>query len=373
MRIGLVCPYNIYKGGGVQECVYAMQKELISRGHKVSIITPRPKEVPSTEERDVIFIGNATDINSPFHTTGQISATVNYRAIDQLLANNFDILHFHEPWVPILSRQILSRSKSINVATFHAKLPETVVSRTIERVITPYTKTILKYLDALTAVSNSASQYVKTLTDKPIKIIPNGINLDSYRNKKPNNNPGGAKSILFIGRLERRKGVAYLIKAFAKLKEDSKNVKLIIAGDGPELKRLRMLAKQLKVPDVEFAGYVDDEQKHKLFSTCDVFCSPALFGESFGIVLLEAMAYGVPIVAGNNPGYNDVLIDRGQLSLVNPKDTQEFSRRLNIMLYDEELISSWLKWANKYITSFSYKKIVDNYESLYKDLVRSSK
>ena len=372
MKIGLVCPYNIFKGGGVQECVKAMQSELIKRGHEVLIITPRPRLVSAGNDEDgIIFIGNATDIKSPFHTTGQISGTVNYRMIDDILKSyKFDILHFHEPWVPILSRQILSRSTSKNVATFHAKLPETVVSRTIELVITPYTKSILKYLDSLTAVSDAAAEYVKILSNKEVSIIPNGIDLDKYRSINLKESVEKENTILFIGRLERRKGVKYLIRAFAELSKTNKNIKLIIAGDGPDRNKLELLVKSLGASNVTFTGYVDEAMKHKLLASCSVFCSPALFGESFGIVLLEAMAYGVPIVAGNNPGYVGVLKERGQLSLVNPKDIPEFSRRLGMMMFDPELIDSWKNWSKDYVKQFSYQKIVDGYENLYKKIVK---
>src|SRR5690606_16336645 len=110
--------------------------------------------------------GRARDVKSPFATVGQISVSINTKILDDVLEKEqFDILHFHEPWVPIVSRQILSRSQAKNVATFHAKLPETMMSKTIERVITPYTKSIIKYLDGYTAVSGAAAEYVTTLTD----------------------------------------------------------------------------------------------------------------------------------------------------------------------------------------------------------------
>src|SRR5688572_9518907 len=128
MRVGLVCPYNIFKGGGVQECVLALQAELVKRGHVVKIITPLPLEQKSHTLPGTLFIGRATDVKSPFHTTAQLSASLDVQAIDRVLATEqFDILHFHEPWVPLVSMQILTRSQSKNVATFHAKLPETLM------------------------------------------------------------------------------------------------------------------------------------------------------------------------------------------------------------------------------------------------------
>ena len=133
MKIGLVCPYDMYRGGGVQECVRALQTELENRGHSARIITPLPKVKAETKTIDnVIFVGSSRQIKSPFHTTSQISASVNSDLLEKVLdEENFDILHFHEPWVPILSRQILAKSRCANVATFHAKLPDTIMHTTI--------------------------------------------------------------------------------------------------------------------------------------------------------------------------------------------------------------------------------------------------
>src|ERR1700749_1944190 len=132
MKIGLVCPYNVAIGGGVQEQVKSMQAELVTRGYDVAIITPQPR-VPYTDEgRKVIFLGSAADVKTPLNTTAQFSASMLTDEIDSLLEQEkFDILHFHEPWVPVLSRQILSRSQCVNIATFHAMLPDTRMAHTV--------------------------------------------------------------------------------------------------------------------------------------------------------------------------------------------------------------------------------------------------
>ncbi len=368
MKIGLVCPYNVFAGGGVQECVFAIQQELVRRGHIVHIITPKPRGSSSKQSPDgVLFVGGATKVKS-FHTTSQISASADSEVIDTVLQeHNFDILHFHEPWVPFVSRQILSRSDTCNIATFHAKLPENRMNRTIEKVITPYTKSIIKYLHQLTAVSSAASDYIASLTDRDIAIIPNGIDLQKYKSvaKKPKKT-SKAKTIVFIGRLERRKGVMYLIRAFEELSKIDHAVELHIAGAGPDEKRLRSYIDEMAIERVTFYGYVSEEKKISLMRNATVLCSPALYGESFGIVLLEAMALGVPIVAGDNPGYRSVMQQRGSLSIVNPKDTASFIRRLQLFLEDEAIRTAWIQWADKYVEQFSYKHVVDSYEDLYK-------
>jgi len=368
MKIGLVCPYNVVKGGGVQEIVRAMHKELTLRGHDVRIITPEPRELPDAHRtKDVIFIGSAANFNSPLHTTSQISGTSDMYAIEQMLdREKFDILHFHEPWVPMLSRQILSRSRSINVATFHAKLPETVMSRTLTAIVTPYTKAVLRDLDHLTAVSEPAAEYVRTMTDATVEIIPCGIDLSTFKPPetfasvlKP------VKTILYLGRLERRKGVMQLLKAYQLLVEHCSDVELVIAGDGPDRKKLEDKVEELELPNVKFLGYVTDKEKHKLLKTADLFCAPALYGESFGIVLLETMASGLVTVAGDNPGYAAVMQELGSISLVNPKEPAEFARRMDVMLHDEGLRRLWRKWALSYVKQFDYGVIIDKYEVIY--------
>lgn len=362
MKIGLVCPYDLFKGGGVQECVWAMQAELTRRGYKVLIIAPKLKNRPEELPEFIRLLGAGTDFKSPFHTTAQVSVSVDTNEVDELLASEkFDILHFHEPWVPLLSRQLLMRSKAKNIATFHAKLPDTVMSRTIERVITPYTKSLLKYFSAMTAVSDSAADYVRSLTSETIHIVPNGIDLKKYRPAKVKSK---SKYIFFIGRLERRKGIKYLLKAAEVLQASHPEVSLLIAGDGPDREQLEDYAHEHNV-DAEFLGKLDEETKLGLLAGSAVFCSPARYGESFGIVLLEAMASGVPIVAGDNPGYAAVMKETGQVSLVNPADTEQFVRRIELMLHDKAIRKVWQAWAAQEVKQYDYKKIVDRYAELY--------
>jgi phosphatidyl-myo-inositol alpha-mannosyltransferase len=375
MKIGLVLPYNITKGGGVKEHVLAQASELEKRGHQISIITPQPRESYVDEGRKVVFLGTATDFKSPTKTVGQVSASVLTDEIDSVLEREqFDILHFHEPWVPVLSRQILSRSKAVNVATFHAKLPDTIVGWTMAKVITPYTKPLLRHIDAFTAVSDAAAEYLLTLADVPVTIIPNGIDLKHFRKATTfKRDPQMSKTILYVGRLEGRKGVRYLLDAFAALQQREPDVRLLIAGDGPDREKLELQATELGLQHIEFLGYIDEATKKELLHTADLFCAPAIFGESFGIVLLEAMASGLVTVAGDNPGYDSVMQGLGKLSLINPKDTTSFAHRLQLMLLDEDLRALWRKWAKDYIRQFDYPKVVDQYEAVYETALQAAR
>jgi phosphatidylinositol alpha-mannosyltransferase len=268
----------------------------------------------------------------------------------------------------MLSRQILSRSSNtINIGTFHATLPQKRLSKTFERVITPYTRSILKYLDVFTAVSEPATLYLSALSpERKIHIIPNGIDLKKYTNGNPTKARQDTKTIFYIGRLEKRKGVRYLIDAFYSLSLREPEFQLIIAGDGPDKSKLKEYVDEHKIKNVRFLGHVNEDYKKQLFRESDVFCSPALHGESFGIVLLEAMASGCVVVAGNNPGYESVMRGAGRISLVNPRDSVEFARRLSIMAKEQPLRKTWQAWAEQEVKQYSYEDIVDRYIKLFK-------
>jgi phosphatidylinositol alpha-mannosyltransferase len=373
MKIGIVLPYSITKGGGVREYVFSIQHELLKRGHDAVIITPEPRGFAGEPPQGVLFLGNSADMKSPTATTIQVSAAGDPDRVHEVLeAEKFDLIHFHEPWIPILSRQILARSNTVNVATFHAKLPDTVMSKTIERVITPYTRSILKYIDVMTTVSEPASEYIRTLTHKPIHLVTNGIDLKKYK-------PGPADKILkkptifYVGRLEKRKGVKYLLQAFALVQRQVPDAQLVIGGDGPDRKKLELLTTELGLRNVNFAGFISDEEKIKWLQTCTVFCAPAVFGEAFGIVLIEALACGAPVVAGANPGYASVLTGRGAIGLVNPYDAGDFARRLVLHLQDPGIRAFWRQWSREYIKQFDYKHVVDMYEVIYEEAARKHK
>lgn len=383
MKLALICPYSITKGGGVQEIIYALYPRL-SRQHDVRIITPHPKDFDgdglalaqktwpdiefTDETQPFIFVGNGRDITlRSLKTTGQISGGEKAAVREILERENFDVMHFHEPWVPFLSAQLLQENAkrekpALAVATFHAKLPESIRARTFSQIARPYTKPILQYIDVLTAVSPAASHMLSKLTKREIYIIPNGIDLKKFM--KPDQENRG-QTILYVGRLEGRKGLKHLIAAFAKIVAKNPDAKLLLAGGGVDREKLENYVYYEKVPNVEFLGRIPESQKLELLGNCGVFCSPALYGESFGIVLLEAMACGAPIVAGNNPGYASVMTDLGEISLVNPRHHDDFARRLEIMMREPILRQTWQNWAENEIVRYDYDRIAKLYEEVY--------
>lgn len=365
----------MYRFGGVQELVKAHRRHLQERGHDVRIIAPRTQVDEYSDDPGIIQIGHATKVHGP-STSFEVSISATADEIEQLYDDEqFDVLHVHEPTNPLLARQLVSRAHCPTIGTFHAKLPEGVLNTSFKKAYQPYSKSVLKHLTYLTAVSEAAADFAAESTRMPIEIVPNGVELKHFNPKKVQpfaQYDDATKTILYVGRLEKRKGVEYLLKAYHELRREHDDVRLVIAGDGPKRRSLESYVSSYEVPDVDFLGFVDDARKLELFRVCDVFCSPATYGESFGIVLIEAMAMGVPIVAGNNPGYASVMRGRGRLGLVNSECTLDFAYRLELLLYDEALRGLYLDWAKKEVRQYDYSKIVDRFETLYKQLVKSS-
>lgn len=369
MKIGLVCPYDFFRHGAVQKLIQLLDSELTERGHDVRIITPRPAGYRGDPPPRTIFVGRSTKWNTPLSTTLEVGASFEPNGMEEMLeAEDFDIINVHEPEVPVLGAQIAARASCPIVATFHATVPETTVGKTIEMFRIPFSRSLFRRLAAMTAVSDSAARFVRDWSGQDITIVPNYIDIDAFRGgREVKRDPN---TILYLGRLEKRKGVKYLLKAFAELAERDPRVKLVIAGDGSERDRLEDWVYQNEVPRVQFLGPVSEKKKIELLRKAAVYCSPAIYGESFGIVLLEAMAAGTPTVAGDNPGYKCVMVDRGLLSLVNPKDSGDFARRLEVFLRDQRLRDIWLDWAEDYVEQFDSSKIIDQYEAVYKKVAR---
>ena len=374
MKIAVFTPYNIFKPGGVDEHVQYQAEILRKRGHEVTVITPKPRTPAATKApKGTVFLGTSARIKAPHATHSDISMTVDNEAIDELIDEKFDIIHVHEPLSPIVARQLLVRaaeSNTVRVGTLHAALPGNRLGKSLITTFKGYARSVMPYVDVVTAVSPAAIGYIERYTDQPINYIPNGINSDFYKKQDRERNKN---QILFIGRLEKRKGARQAIKAFAVLKESMPKAKLTIAGDGPLRKSLEQYVEDQGIDDVEFLGFVSDKKKLQLLSTCGVYTSPALYGESFGIVLAEAMAMGAPIVCHKNDGYSWVMQGTGRLSLVDCKDPEVYAERLQLLLEDDDLREVWQKWAYNHVQQFDYEKVVDSYEALYDEAIRKSK
>lgn len=374
MKIGLVCPYHLARPGGVLDHVMGLHAELSARGHTVKILTPMPRDYEGPVPEDFITIGTSMNTTAFAGTAWQMSFTVDNDAIDEVFKREkFDVLHFHEPYIPMWGRQLLARATCGTVGTMHGRFYDTLTAKTVKPFVTTYIKPILKYIDVFTAVSKASIDHFNDISDRQVIIVPNAIDIEKYKpNKKVARSKERMRTVLYVGRLEDRKGVKYLIRAYAKLAERRSDVQLVIAGAGGSEKKLKQYVTDEAVPRVMFdSRFISEQEKLDYLHSADVFCSAAPYGESFGIVLLEAMAAGLPIVAGDNAGYTSTMVGTGALSLVNPKDTVDFARRLEIFLFEDDIRNLWSRWAAKYINRFTFKVVVDQYEDVYKEAVAS--
>ena len=333
MKIGIVSPYAYPRPGGANAHIRETYAHLKDMGHEVRIITAPWGDDPPAQ--DVIQVGQAVAI--PFNgSIGRItlSLRLEWLVSRMLEREKFDIIHHHEPFVPFLSFQILDSAKCPNVATFHA-FGGFSFSYWSGRVVLDH---YMGKIDERIAVSSAARHFVSRYFPGDYRIIPNGVDVDFYANAKPFPEfKDGKTNILFVGRVEQRKGAMYLLKAYAQIKQRHPDTRLIIVGRGPQTGDLRRFVHAQRVSDVFFAGRVDDTDKARFYKTADVYVAPSTGQESFGIVLLEAMAAGCAVVASDIHGYKRVVQRNVSGILVEPRDPDLLAAALERLICEPDL------------------------------------
>jgi len=367
MKIALVSPYDFAFPGGVTSHISSLERYLTRMGHEVKVIAPASKEVPIFGDR-FIPIGKPRPIPSSGSII-RVSISLHLApAIKEVITREkFDIVHLHEPFMPMLCTAVLRFSDATNVGTFHAwdGKPGYNWGRPISSWMI---KRRLHKLHGRIAVSNMAMAYALRYIPGDYTIIPNGIDVERF---SPDVSPieefcDGKQNILFLGRLERRKGAIYLIKAYHEVKKQIPNSRLIIAGPGTRLRKpYEKWIRNQGLEDVVFTGYVSEEDKPRYFKTADVYCSPATSRESFGIVLLEAMAVGKPVVASNIDGYSSVITHGQDGLLVPPRDTGSLTQTLISILSDKKLQQKLSKKARLTAENYSWERIAQRVNDYY--------
>lgn len=338
MKIGLVSPYDYSFPGGVVSHIAYLAHNLIQSGHKVKIIAPCTKDGTHYFEEEVTPVGRPLPI--PYAgavARVPISPWLPAQIGEILAQEKFDILHLHEPFAPMVCLSALLKSDSINVGTFHA-------FHTKPRVYwlgKPIFRRWLTRLHGKIAVSKPALEHVSRHLPGEYCIIPNGIDTEHFclDGSGREEFTDGKINILFVGRLERRKGLAYLLNACANIKRSFPNFRLIVVGPGTVLRlRYEKLVEDMSLTNnVVFTGFVSSAELPSYYRSADIFCAPATGGESFGIVLLEAMACGKPIVATNIQGYASVLANGDEGLLVPPRDEESLADALLSLLHNKSL------------------------------------
>ena len=336
MKIALVSPYSLQQPGGVPEHVEHLRDEFRRLGHAVTVMAPRGPR-GGLEVRDGYYgIGRTITMpgnGSRFRITFDVTLYADVKAI--MAREQFDIVHLHEPLMPVLPYMVLLNSSAVNVATFHAYSGSLAWYTAFK----PYMSFVLTRLDGRIAVSSPARDFVSQYFEGPYDIIPNGVDVERYGDHIepfPWANDGTPR-ILFVGRFEEsRKGFKYLLRALPLVRQQFPEARLVVVGMGrPE--RFDSLIERYGLWGVDFKGFVSFEDKARYYASCDVACVPSTGNESFGYVVVEPMAAGKPVVATNIPGYASVVTSGQNGLLVTPKDPQALALGLVRVLADREL------------------------------------
>jgi phosphatidyl-myo-inositol alpha-mannosyltransferase len=332
VKIALVSPYDYAYPGGVGRHVAALSEQFRAAGHQVAIIVPGCCDQDADESDGIYRIGRVM----PVPANGSIARiTLSLRMVARvrriLAAERFDVIHVHEPLMPALPPTVLRYSQAVNVGTFHA-YRHSYYGYFYGR---PLLRLIFNKLQGRIAVSRVALRYVSQYFPGAYAIIPNGVDLRRfsldvapiarYCDGRPN--------ILFVGRWEKRKGLSYLIRAYELVQQDLPGVRLLVVGpEGRHGGAYREYVANRGLRGIEFIGRVSDAELPRYYRTADVFCAPSTSGESFGIVLPEAMASGKPVVTTDIEGYRQVVVHGTHGLLVPPRDERALADALCALL-----------------------------------------
>jgi phosphatidylinositol alpha-mannosyltransferase len=362
LKVGIVSPYGYPHPGGVNEHVRHTYDAMTAMGHDAWIITSKYGRQRESEGH-VIRLGTgwAAPANG---SVGRVTLGLRFKhqAREILEANRFDILHFHEPFVPFLSPTMLDASDTVNIATFHAFggfSPSYWIG-------SKFSGRLANLLHGRIAVSGAARHFINRYFPGEYRIIPNGVDLEAFASAQPLEElRDGTLNILFVGRFEERKGLIHLLKAYHRLRKRRVDARLLVIGAGPKLREYRRFVGLRGIRDVEWLGRVSDEDKVRYFASTDIYCAPNTGQESFGIVLLEAMAAGVPIVASDIHGFKRVVERNIQGLLVEPRNPRALAAALYSLARDPDLRHEMGEAGRRRAPEFSWDRVTEQIVDFY--------
>jgi phosphatidylinositol alpha-mannosyltransferase len=359
LRIAMVSPYSVSVPGGVQAQVLGLARELRRIGHEVRVLAPCDGPPP---EPFVTPLGNSL----PTAANGSVAPlapdpSAALRTIRALNDEAFDIIHLHEPIVPGPTVTALLLKLAPTVGTFHA-----AGDSTSYRVLNKTARWAAEHLTTRVAVSDSAKELAHRYLGGEYTTLFNGIELQRYQ--RPHVEREETPTIFFCGRYEPRKGLEVLLQAMSHVPAD---VTLWIASDGIGIDDLQNTYGADS--RIKWLGRISEEDKLNRLARCSVFCAPSLRGESFGIVLLEAMAAGAPLVASNISGYNNVASNDVNALLVEPGNPVELAKSIMRSCDEPELRHTLVKGGYERATDFSMQRLAEQYLSIYRQLLSDEK
>lgn len=354
MRVGIICPYSVSIPGGVQGQVLGLARSLRGLGHAARVLAPCDGPPP---DANVTPLGNSI----PTAANGSVAPlapdpSAQLRTIRALRDEAFDVLHVHEPLAPGPTQTAMFFKSSPLVGTFHA-----AGGSAAYRWLGPGVRWLAGRLDARCAVSADAEEMARQALGGSYVRLFNGVEVDRFAKADPW--PTEGPTVFFLGRHEPRKGLAVLLEA---LRDLPPSVHLWVGGDGPETDELR--TRHAGDPRVEWLGRLSEEEKRSRLRGADVVCFPSLRGESFGVVLLEGMAAGTPIVASNLPGYANVARAGTDALLVDPGDAAALAEGLRRVLTDPSLVAELVDSGDERAAGFSMDRLAERYLDVYRTI-----
>ena len=366
MRIGMVCPYSFDVPGGVQSHILQLAEVMRERGHYVSVLAPSSPHVTLPDY--VVSGGKAVPIPYNGSVARLRFGPATHRMVKRwLAAGDFDVLHLHEPNAPSLSLLALMIADGPIVATFHTSTTKSLGLSMFQGILRPWNEKIMGRI----AVSDLARRWQIEALGSDAVQIPNGVDVALYTCAPllPGY-PRPGKTVLFLGRFdEPRKGMAVLLAALPTLVERFADIEILIVGRGDE-DELREQAGDL-AGHLRFLGQVDDATKASALRSADVYCAPNTGGESFGIVLVEAMAAGTPVVASNLDAFRRVLEDGAAGLLVPIEDPGALAEAVVTVLTDDTLRAGNVAAASEAVRQYDWQVVADDITMVYETVAGS--
>lgn len=375
LKIGIVLDSSLDLEDGVQQYVMAVGEWFRRQGHDTHYLVGETttRQLPNIHSlsRNIVVKFNGNRINLPLWGDG--------RRIKQLLGSQqFDILYVQTPYHPLMAQRIIRNAprKTVIIGSFNI-LPHSRFVALANRALRLLLWPSLGRIDKMLAVSAAAARFEQQALGLPAEVSPNVFRYDIFHTAKPfPRYDDDIPTVLFLGRLVPRKGCLTLLQAVASLRAGDMvpNFRVLVCGAGPLESQLRQFVKDNNLVDVvEFTGFVSEEDKPRFYASADIAVFPSNGGESFGIVLLEAMASGrAAVLAGDNPGYRSVMEPQPEL-LFDPTDETVLSDCLKRLLTDEPRRQHFADWGATYSGQFDVELVGQQLEALYFDLLERKK
>ncbi|MEV7552146.1 glycosyltransferase family 4 protein [Amycolatopsis sp. NPDC089917] len=365
MKIGIVCPYSFDVPGGVQGHVIDLAKALLARGHEVSVLAPADED--SDVPDFVVPAGKALGIPYNGSVARLQFGPVSYARVRRWIRDgDFDVLHLHEPAAPSLSLLALKVADGPIVATFHTA---TTRSRTLAA-FQPVLRPLLEKITARIAVSALARRVQVEHAGGDAVEVPNGVDVDFFSRALPlDGYPRAGGTVGFVGRYtEPRKGMGVLLEALRMLLPEFKELRLLVVGRG-DADQLRREAGPELAPHIDLLGQVDDETKARALRSVDVYCAPNTGGESFGMILTEAMAAGTPVLASGLDSFRRVLDDGKAGLLTETGDAVALADGLRDLLSDPAHRASLAAAAGERVAMFDWSVVTTQVLRVYETAI----